>query len=76
MKVGEFMAFYCFSETTDNKGRHKMHAYYCPLGPAPSKRIDIGHFYDSKEAFSEAKKMYPSKSFNGCEICCKACVKD
>ncbi|EGS9999046.1 hypothetical protein I9Y31_001261 [Clostridium perfringens] len=70
------MPFYCFGEDTDSKGRHKMHAYYCQLGPAPSKRIDIGHFYNSEDAFNAAKKMHPSKSFNGCYYCCRSCLKD
>lgn len=75
MKVGEIMPFYYFDNNIDDKGRHKMHAYFCPVGPVPSQRVDIGRFCNPKDAFNAAEKMEPSKSFDGCYFCCRACVK-
>lgn len=69
------MPFYYFDKNTDDKGRHKMHAYFCSAGPVPSQRIEIGSFIDPKDAFDQAKIMNPLKSFDGCPYCCQACLK-
>lgn len=69
------MNFYYFNNNTDNKGNHEVHTGDCSYLPLPSNRILIGYFSNCSDAIKEAKKKYPSKSFDGCYHCCRLCHK-
>lgn len=66
---------YYFYNYADSKGNHEVHKDTCSYLPLNSNCTYIGYFSSCHDAIKEAKKKYPSKSFDGCYWCCNPCHK-
>lgn len=66
------MSFY-FNDTPDSKGNHEVHTDSCAYLPDKLNRTYLGTYHDCHIAITQAKNNYPSKKFDGCYFCCKAC---
>lgn len=62
------MNFYYVNIEEQANGGHEVHRSTCNDMPLYSKLIYLGHFDDSDEAITEAKKYFQQSK--GCPFCC------
>lgn len=69
------MPFYIVNKNAQTTGEHEVHQNDCSCShmPDPANRIDLGHHETCHGAVAEAKRRYPSNSFDGCFYCANAC---
>ena len=65
------MNHYYYENNRDESGNHIIHSLKCKCLPAATCRNYIGFFFNCSDAINQAKQKNPSKSFDGCYLCCK-----
>lgn len=66
---------YYFNDKVDDNYRHEVHTKECLYLPAVENRTYIGYESSCKEAINLANAKHPSKDFDGCFWCSRACHK-
>lgn len=63
---------YCVNRNAQPNGDHEVHKMNCLFLPLPEHQLNLGYFFNCKDAVNEAKKTYPYTA-DGCHYCCPEC---
>jgi len=56
-------------------GEHEVHKDGCTSAPLPQNRIEVGYFYNCKDAIKKARELFPLWKIDGCKYCSEECHK-